>query len=56
MYLLIEDYELLEKYKTVWDKIADIKSNLITSISTIKVFLKTKVKSFWKKLFRLLNY
>ena len=40
MYLLIEDYELLEKYKTVWDKIADIKSNLIASMSTIKIFFE----------------
>ena len=38
MYFLIED-ELLEKYNTTWDKFnADIKKNLIESLSTIKNF------------------
>ena len=36
---LIEDDDLLEKYNTIWDKVsADIKKNLITSLSTIKNF------------------
>ena len=34
---LIEDDDSLEKYNTIWDKVsADIKNNLITSLSTIK--------------------
>ena len=37
VYSLIEDDDLLEKYNTIWDKVsADIKKNLITSLSTIK--------------------
>ena len=40
MYFLIEDEELLEKY-TIRDKVgANIKKNLIASLSTIKNFLK----------------
>ena len=36
MFLLIEDDELLEKYNTIWSKgIADIKKNLIASLSTV---------------------
>ena len=43
---LIEDDALLEKYNTIWDKVsADIKKNLIASLSMIKIFLKTKIKS-----------
>ena len=43
---MIEDDALLEKYNTIWDKVsADIKKNLIASLSMIKIFLKTKIKS-----------
>ena len=55
MYFLIEDDNLLEKYKTIW---ADLKKNLIASLS-IKVFCKKnlmvmklsifKVKKFLRK-------
>ena len=39
MYILIEDDDLLKKYNTIWDKVsADIKQNLIASLSTIKNF------------------
>ena len=35
---LIEDDDLLEKYNTNWDKVSvDIKKNLITSMSAIKI-------------------
>ena len=45
MYFLIEDDDLLEKCNTLWDKVsADIKKNRITSLS-IKIKLKTKIKS-----------
>ena len=44
---MIEDDDLLEKYNTIWDKVsADIKKNLIASLSMIKNFLKTKIKSY----------
>ena len=39
MYFFIEDDDLLEKNITIWDKVsADIKKNLIASLSTIKNF------------------
>ena len=39
MYFLIQDDGLLDKYNTIWDKVsADIKNNLIASLSTIKSF------------------
>ena len=40
MYLLIEDDGSLEKYNTIGDKVkfADIKKNLIASLSMIKNF------------------
>ena len=39
MSFLIEDDDLLEKYNTIWDKIsADVKRNLIASLSTIENF------------------
>ena len=39
MYFLINDDDLLEKYNTIWDKVsADIKKNLIASLSIIKNF------------------
>ena len=38
MYFLIEDDDLSEKYKTIWNKVsADIKSNLTASLSIIKI-------------------
>ena len=46
MYYLIEDDDSLEKYNTILDKVsADIKNNLIVSLSTIKKFLERKIKS-----------
>ena len=46
MYFLIEIDDLLEKYNIIWDKVStDIKKNLIASLSIIKNFLKTKIKS-----------
>ena len=39
MYILIEGDDLLEKYSNIWDKVsADIKKNLISSLSIIKTF------------------
>ena len=39
MYFLIENDDLVEKYNTIWDKLsADIKKNLIASLSIIKHF------------------
>ena len=39
MYFLIEDDNLLEKYNTIQDKArADIKKNLIVTLSIIKLF------------------
>ena len=39
MYFLIEDDELLGKYNTIWNEVsADIKKNLVASLSTIKNF------------------
>ena len=46
MHFVIEDDYLLETYNTIWDKArADIKKNLITSLSIIKIFSKIKIKS-----------
>ena len=43
MYVLIKDDSLLEKYNTIWDKVrADIKENLIASLSIIKIIWKQK--------------
>ena len=43
MYFLIEDDDLLERDNTVWDEVnADIKKNLIASLSIIKNFWKPK--------------
>ena len=45
MYFLIEDGDLLAQYNTIWDKVsADIKKNLIASLSIIKELLQTKIK------------
>ena len=43
MYFLIEHNDLLKIYNTLWDKIsADIKDNLIASLSTVNFFSKPK--------------
>ena len=43
---LIEDYDLLEKCNTIWDKSsADIKKILIANLSVRKKKLKNKIKS-----------
>ena len=46
IYFLIQDDELLEKYKTIWDKVsADIKNEFDSEPVYNKEFLKTKIKS-----------
>ena len=46
MYFLIKDDDLLEKYKTIWDKFsADIKKESDSDPVYNKEFLKTKIKS-----------
>ena len=46
IYFLIEDDDLLEKYKIIWDKVsADIKKEFDRQPAYNKNFLKTKVKS-----------
>ena len=46
MYFLNKNDGLLGKYKTILDKVnADTKKNLIATMSAIKNFLKTKLKS-----------
>ena len=50
MYSLIEYDEFLEKYNSVWDKLsADIKINLISSLSIVKIIWKSKTKSHSNK-------
>ena len=45
-YFLIEDYDLLEKYNTIWDKVnADIKREFNSEPVYNKEFLKNKIKS-----------
>ena len=45
-FFFIEDYDLLEKCNTIWDKAsADIKKILIANLSVIKKNLKNKIKS-----------
>ena len=47
MYFLIEDDDLLGKYNTIWNEVsADIKKNLVASLSTIKNF-KNQNKIWW---------
>ena len=47
MYFLTEDNDLLEKYKTMWDKVsADIKKEFDSKPFCNKKFLKTKIKSY----------
>ena len=44
MYFLIEDYDLLEKYITTWDKVsADIKKEFDSEPIHNKNYLKTKI-------------
>ena len=46
MYFLIKGDDLWKKWNAIWDKVnADIRKNLIACLSTIKEFLKTKIKS-----------
>ena len=46
MYFLIEDDDLSEKYKTIWDKFsADIKKEFDSEPVYNKSYLKTKIKS-----------
>ena len=46
IYFLIEDESLLEKYKTIWDKVSpDIKKELDSKPVYRKSFLKNKIKS-----------
>ena len=38
---VIEDYDLLKKYDTIWDKVSTyiyLKKNLIANLSIIKIF------------------
>ena len=42
---MIEDVVLLEKFKTIWDKISDIKKEFDSEPVYNKIFLKTKKKS-----------
>ena len=46
MYFLIEDYDLLEKYNTIWDKVsADMKKEYDSEPVYNKEFIKTKIRS-----------
>ena len=46
MYFLIEDDDLLEKCKSIWDKVsADMKKEFDSEPVYSKEFLKTKIKS-----------
>ena len=46
MYFLIEVYDLLEKYNTIWDKVSiDVKKEFDCKHVYNKTFLKTKIKS-----------
>ena len=46
MYFLIEDYDLLEKCNTVWDKVsADIKKEFDSEPVYNKNYLKAKIES-----------
>ena len=46
MSFLIEDYDLLEQYSIIWDKVgADIKKKIDSKSLHNKEFLKTKKKS-----------
>ena len=48
MHILIENDDLVEKYNTIWDKVgADIKKNLIASLSTKNNFFEKHNKISW---------
>ena len=52
---MIEDDDLLEKYKTIWNKVsANIKEEFDSELVYNKNYLKTKIKSqstnYWKNL------
>ena len=45
-YFFIEDYDLLKKYNTIWDKVnPDIKKEFDSESVYSKEFLKTEIKS-----------
>ena len=51
MYFLTEDDGLLEKYNIIWDKFsADIKKNLVASLSIIIIIWKSKLNLMTMKL------
>ena len=48
MYFLIEDYDLLEKCNTIWDKVStffDIKKEFDSKLVYKEILLKAKTKS-----------
>ena len=46
MYFLIENYDILEKYNTIWDKVsADIKKEFDSKPVYNENFLNKKIKS-----------
>ena len=56
MHFFTEDDDLSEKHSTIWDTVnADIKTNLIASLLTIKIFLKTRIKSHGDEVTDLFN-
>ena len=48
MFFLIKDEKVLEKYKSIWDKINNMKNNLI-KIFVIKKIVNIKIKCFGSK-------
>ena len=45
MYFFIEDYHLLNKYNTIWEKVsADIKKEFDSKL-VYKIFWETKIRS-----------
>ena len=51
MYFLTEDEGFLENYNTIWDKFsADIKKNLVASLSIIIIIWKSKLNPMTMKL------
>ena len=51
MYFLIEDYDVLKKYNTIWDKVsANIKKEFDSEPVYNKNCLKTKMKSHSNKI------
>ena len=57
MYFMIEDDDLFEKCSTIWDKVgADVKNNLIASISTIIFGNQNKISCLNAALMKDENY